>query len=62
MGRQYYTCSSESITMKQTFNCAYYMRVTVLYCFCSFGVVRVFFVFLVNVDSVATRKKAFHFQ
>ena len=43
MGSQYYIRLNESITMKQTFNCAYYVRVTVLYCFCSFGVVRVFF-------------------
>ena len=63
MGRQYSTHSNESITMKQTFNCAYYVRVTVLYCFCSFGVVRVCVFFsLVNVDSVATRKKASYFQ
>ena len=61
MGRQYYTHSSESITMIQMFNCAYYMCVTVLYCFCSFGVVHVFFS-LVNVVYVATRKKAFYFQ
>ena len=58
MGSQYYTRSNESITMKQMFNCAYCVRVTVLYCFCSFGVVRVFF-FLV---SVATRKKASYFK
>ena len=43
MGRHYYTHSSESITMKQTFICAYYVHVTVLYYFCSFGVVCVFF-------------------
>ena len=62
MGSQYYIRSNASITMKQTFNCAYYVRVTVLYCFCSFGVVHVFFFPLVNVDCVASRKKAFYFQ
>ena len=43
MGRQYNTRSSESITLTKMFNCAYYMRVSVLYCVCSFGVVHVFF-------------------